>query len=179
MEFLREIETPHLLLKKLRRQDVDRLYALYSDKTVTANLRIPTYQSKAEATALIHFYEEEMKLKHAICYMVWNGAHAVGICSLDEIHWDFQRATVNYALISDTDTELYGQEILTALAMEAKRLHLVRVSAVVNPADATYRLNLETAGFQKEGTLRKYWRYHHQLLDEVLYSLIQEPTDTQ
>ena len=165
------LESERLRLRWLEERDVDALYQIFADPTVTRYWSAPPLPDPAAARALLQ--EIYDYFKGGSLYQ-WGIALAdtdrvVGTVTLAHIAREHRRAEVGFALAASAWGQGYAAEAVARLVEHAfSDLELHRLEANVDPRNEPSLRLLERLGFTREGLLRD--RYH--VAGEVQDSLI-------
>jgi ribosomal-protein-alanine N-acetyltransferase len=169
------LESPRLHLRTLCRDDIPRVYALYSDP------RSMRYWSFAAWTELEQA-QEWFARQQRFCAQeeVWPWAVTrredgllIGQFTLFAVNRLQRRAEIGYMLDPLHWGQGYAQEaarLVLAYALDA--LELARIEADIDPRNAASCRLVERLGFRHEGHLRERWRVGGEVTDTALYGLL-------
>jgi len=171
------LETPRLLLRPLREDDAEALFAIFSDPEVMRYMNRGPWESIEVGRKMIardlaalpegEFVRLGMELRE--------GGAMVGMCNLFDFHWQCRRCEIGYCLARASWGHGYMHEALTALIDYGFRtLDLNRIEADVDPRNAGSVKSLERLGFKREGLLRQRWIVEGEVSDSGLYGLLRE-----
>lgn len=169
------IEASRVSLRWLTRDDVDALYAIFSDPDVTRYWSRPPMAGRAEAEQLLAEIGENFQSR---THYQWGIAlrvdgPVIGTCTLFHMDEGNRRAELGYALNRKYWGQGYIQEALRALVGYAfDTLGLHRLEADVDPRNAASIRVLERLGFTKEGHLRERWHVGGEVQDALFYGLL-------
>jgi ribosomal-protein-alanine N-acetyltransferase len=157
------LHTPRLILRALRLDDLDDLYAYASDPQIDRFTPWTHYTSLAEAQAdldeFLAEYEEHGLGAWGIEH--WADQRLIGIATFSPPHRHHRRVELGYTIARAYWGNGYATEAVQALLQFGfERMDLVRIEAVVLPDHAASARVLEKAGMALEGLLRSYqiWR---------------------
>jgi [ribosomal protein S5]-alanine N-acetyltransferase len=171
------LETPRLRLRPYRAEDVEAMFALYSDPRVMRYWSFPPWIEIAQARIYISRCLAGMNSGEIFPWVIAERSsdRLIGAMTLFSLHADQLRAEIGYSLSPDYQGRGLATEALRAgLAHAFDDLGLVRVEADIDPRnEASWRL-LERIGFQREGLLRKRWRVNGEVCDTAFYGLLAE-----
>lgn len=171
------LETPRLRLRPYRADDVEAMFALYSDPRVMRYWSFPPWVEIAQARIYLNRALAGMHAGEIFPWAIAERAsdRLIGALTLFSLHADQLRAEVGYSLSPDYQGRGMAAEALRAgLGYAFDELGLVRIEADIDPRnEPSWRL-LETLGFQREGLLRKRWRVNGELCDTAFYGLLAE-----
>ncbi|MCL5997693.1 MAG: GNAT family N-acetyltransferase [Chloroflexi bacterium] len=169
------LETPRLILRPLRLDDVDFIFKHFSDPLVTRHLLDEEPMVKREEAVELFEFFQDMAGK---TYKRWGILHKedgvlIGTCGFHK--WDQRRfhAEVGY----DLSAQYWGRGLMVE-ALQAmlkygfERMQLNRVEALVYVENPQSVHVLEKLGFQREGVLREYFYRNGQFFDHFIYSLL-------
>lgn len=174
-ERLPTIEASRLILRCIRDEDVDALYAIFSDAEVMRYWSTTPLTDRDAASAMlkdIHDgFERRTLLKWGVARRTDNAL--IGTVTLINLDFTHRRAEVGYALGRAHWGNGYIQEALHALLAYAfGELGLHRIEADVDPRNAASIRTLERLGFKREGYLRERWQVGGEILDGLFYGLL-------
>jgi ribosomal-protein-alanine N-acetyltransferase len=169
------LEAPRVRLRWLGQQDVDALFAIFSDEQMMRYWSSMPMKDRAEAEkylASIHAGFADRSL------FQWgverkDDGEVLGTCTLFSIHRACMRAELGYCLRSPHWGKGYMGEALAALIDYAfGSLKLRRLEADVDPGNAASLRILGRMGFVQEGLLRERWDIGGQIGDTAFLGLL-------
>lgn len=169
------IEAARVSLRWLTRDDVDALYAIFSDPEVMRYWSRPPMRGRHEAEELLARIGENYRGR---THYQWGIAHredgrVIGTCTLFHMDEGNRRAELGYALNRSYWGQGYVHEALNALIGYAfGTLGLHRLEADVDPRNLASIRVLERQGFAKEGYLRERWHVGGEVQDALFYGLL-------
>jgi [ribosomal protein S5]-alanine N-acetyltransferase len=170
------LETPRLVLRKMRAKDTDALFALFSNPEVTRHYDLTPFRSPGEAENLLeHFlqrYARRIGLRWAIAYKE-TPDQLIGTCGYNIWIQAAQRAVLGYDLMPAHWRQGIMSEALNAildLGFSSMQLH--RVEALTFPENTASRRLLEGLNFRAEGILRDYQYLHGRYQSMAIYALL-------
>jgi len=169
------ITTPRLVLRWISEDDIDSLYAIFSDPQVMrywSTGPLPNREAAAELQREIaEGNESEKMFKWGIALRDSNTV--IGTTTLFNLSLDNGRAELGYAMGSAYWGKGYMNEALQALLSHAfEVMKLRRLEADVDPRNAASIRTLKRLGFQREGFLRERWHVNGELQDALFYGLL-------
>lgn len=169
------ITTDRLSLRRIRDDDVDDFYAIYSDPQVMRYWSTPPLADRDAAGKLISEIHESLArgaiLKWGIALRADD--KLMGSVTLFNLDFTHRRAEMGYAQGRAYWGQGYMQEALRAVLNYAfNKLELHRIEADVDPRNDASVRTLERLGFQREGFLRERWQVSGELQDAYLYGLL-------
>lgn len=174
-ERLPTIEAGRVILRWISEEDVDALYAIFSNPEVMRYWSTTPLLDKDAATALLTDIHDSFNRR---TLMKWGVARRdndelIGTATLFNLDLTHRRAEVGYALGRAYWGKGYIQEALQALLAYAfGELGLHRIEADVDPRNAASIRTLERLGFQREGYLRERWQVGGEIQDGLFYGLL-------
>ncbi|MGY8827169.1 MAG: GNAT family N-acetyltransferase [Candidatus Latescibacterota bacterium] len=170
------IETPRLLLRKMRAKDVDALYALFSDPQVSRYYDLATFQSRDEAKQLIESflqrYARRIGLRWAIAHKD-TPDQLIGTCGYNIWFQEAHRAVLGYDLLpAHWRQGIMGEALSAVLDLGFSSMQLHRVEALTFPENIASRRLLDRLGFGEEGVLRDYQYLHGRYQSMAIYALL-------
>jgi len=170
------LRTARLVLRRLSQEDLDALFAIFSNLEVMRYWSTPPFTQRAQAEAKVRQfargYDDGTSLNLGIeraCDRV-----LVGTCALFDFHDASRRAQIGYCLGRPYWGAGFMHEALGALLDHAfADLALNRLEADIDPRNAASAKVLERLGFTREGLLRERWIVDGEVSDTALYGLLQ------
>jgi ribosomal-protein-alanine N-acetyltransferase len=174
-ERLPAINTNRLSLRWISAEDVDAVYAIYSDPEVMRYWSTPPLADRNAASKLVSEIHESFKRREFLKWGIALRNDDTLIGSVTLFHPDFthRRAEIGYALGRAHWGQGYMQETLKAVltyAFEVLEFH--RIEADVDPRNVASIRTLERLGFQREGYLRERWQVNGEIQDALFYGLL-------
>lgn len=155
--------------------DIDGLYAMYSDPAVMRYWSRPPMTRRAEAEAQLARYAEGFATRSGLTWAITAGDddRLVGTCALFHVEPMHRRAELGYALRADHWGRGLAREavaLLLAWAFGALGLH--RVEADIDPRNLASRSLLLRLGFRSEGLLRERYLVGDEVSDTEWFGLL-------
>ena len=174
-EHLPTINTSRLCLRRIRTEDVEDFYAVYSNLEVMRYWSTPPLANRDAASKLISEIHEGLERHELLKWGIALRTNDKLIGSVTLFHADFthRRAEIGYALGHAYWGNGYMQETLKAVlnyAFDVLNLH--RIEADVDPRNDPSVRTLERLGFQREGYLRERWQVNGEIQDAYFYGLL-------
>ena len=170
------LRTARLALRQLSQEDLEALFAIFSNAEVMRYWSTPPYTRRAQVEERVRTFVEGYENGTSLSLGIEREEdHAlVGNCSLFDFHEDSRRAQVGYCLGRPYWGMGYMHEALTALVNHAfDGLGLNRLEADIDPRNLASAKALERLGFVREGFLRERWIVDGEVSDTALYGLLQ------
>jgi RimJ/RimL family protein N-acetyltransferase len=174
-ESLPTIDAPRVRLRWLTPEDVDGVFAVFSDPQMMRYWSTPPMTERAEAGALVARIHEQFGSKVGFQWGVErkNDGRLLGTCTLFHIDSRNLRAELGYCLASAYWSQGYMREALTALLdFSFGTLKLRRLEADVDPRNENSLRILEKLGFRREGLLRERWNVGGEIQDTTFLGLL-------
>jgi len=169
------LDAPRVRLRWLEANDVDGLFAIFSDEQMMRYWSSTAMKERAEAEDLLIRIHRQFADKSGFQWGVErkDDGELLGTCTLFNIHVGNMRAEVGYCLRSAYWGQGYMGEALSALLDHAFGvLKLRRLEADVDPKNAGSLRILDRMGFQHEGLLRERWNVGGEIQDSALLGLL-------
>lgn len=171
------LETPRLRLRPYRADDVQAMFALYSDPAVMRYWSFPPWVELAQARTYLERALAGMDSGEIFPWAIADrdSDRLIGALTFFSLHAEQLRAEIGYSLSPAFQGRgLAAEALRCGLAHAFDDLGLVRVEADIDPRnERSWRL-LERIGFQREGLLRKRWRVNGEVCDTAFYGLLAE-----
>jgi RimJ/RimL family protein N-acetyltransferase len=169
------LESPRLLLRSIRDDDADAIYAVFSDPQVMrywSTPPLPDMQAALDLITEIHAANERgVMLKWGAALRDSNTV--IGTVTLFNLDLSNGRGELGYALGRKHWGKGYMHEALQRLLTHAfDELNLRRLEADVDPRNTPSIKTLERLGFQREGFLRERWHVAGEIQDAYFYGLL-------
>lgn len=169
------LDTPRLILRALRMDDLDDLYRYASDPVIDQHTPWAHYQSVEEAHQDLARYVAQYAAEDM---GVWGIEHRadgrlIGICNFSYWYRPDRRAEIGYTIARD----YWGHGLATEAARALVRfgfqhMNLVRIEAICTPGNHASERVLQKIGMQFEGLLRSYQIWQGKPRDLKMYAII-------
>jgi len=169
------IDAPRVRLRWLTHEDVDGVFAVFSDPRMMRYWSTPAMTERAEAEALIKRIHEQFGSKFGFQWGVErkDDGQLLGTCTLFHIDARNMRAELGYCLASSYWSQGYMREALAALLdFSFGTLKLRRLEADVDPRNENSLRILDKLGFKREGLLRERWNVGDEIQDTTFLGLL-------
>jgi len=169
-----ELQTPRLLLREFRPDDVEAIFALYSDPRFTRYMMTPI-TSLEEAQELLDEYREIYQSGKGIVWAITlrNDPTVIGTCGFETISEYDHRGELGYDLSpAHWGTGLMSEALTAVLEISFTRLGLHRIQAYILDINLRSIKLLQKFGFSTEGVLKHYRWFKGAFTDWVLMSLV-------
>ena len=169
------ISTTRLTLRWIADEDVDAIFAIFTNPEVMRYWSTPPLANRAAAVALVEEIhdnvERQLMLKWGVARRSDN--LVIGTTTLYNIDFNSRRAEIGYALGREHWGQGYMHEALQGLlAYCFEKLNFRRLEADVDPRNTASIQTLERLGFQREGNLRERWEVDGEIQDALFYGLL-------
>lgn len=166
---------PRLQLRWLEADDLEDLYAVFSDPDVMRFWSHAAWPHRDEASiyleAIQRGFEQGSLFQWGIALRGDN--RVIGTVTLYAIDHAQGRAEIGFALARGHWGRRYAREALTVLLEHAfGTLGLRRIEADVDPRNQPSLRTLEAIGFRREGYLRQRWQVAGEMQDSVIMGLL-------
>jgi len=171
------LQTERLILRPLQAEDVESIYAIYSDARVQRYSSHAPWTTMDEAQAFVT--RELAVFGEALSLRLWlvrrEDGRLIGQCVLFAISAQNRRAEIGYSLAFDAWGQGYMDEALRALIDYGfNTLDLIRIEADIDPRNAPSARSLDRLGFEYEGLMRNRWIVSGEISDTGFYGLLRE-----
>jgi [ribosomal protein S5]-alanine N-acetyltransferase len=169
------LDAPRVRLRWLTSDDVDGLFAIFSDDEMMRYWSSPAMKERAEAETLLARIQRQFAEKFGFQWGIERkeDRRLLGTCTLFHIHPGNRCGELGYALASPYWKNGYMLEALTALLDYAfGPMNLRRLEADVDPRNASSLRILDRLGFQREGLLRERWDVAGDIQDSIFLGLL-------
>jgi RimJ/RimL family protein N-acetyltransferase len=169
------ITTERLVLRWISEDDIESLYAIFSDPQVMRYWSTVPLADREAAAELQREIAESNKSDKMIKWglALRDSNTVIGTTTLFNLNLDNGRAELGYAMARAHWGKGYMNEALTALVSHAfEVMKLRRLEADVDPRNASSIRTLERLGFQREGFLRERWHVNGEIQDALFYGLL-------
>jgi RimJ/RimL family protein N-acetyltransferase len=169
------LEAPRVRLRWLTAEDVDGLFAIFSDLEMMRFWSSPAMKERTEAEALLIKIHRLFAEKSGFQWGVERkeDGRLLGTCTLFHIHAANRCAELGYALASAHWKQGYMLEALTALLGYAfGPMNLRRLEADVDPRNVNSLRILGKLAFRQEGLLRERWDVAGDIQDSIFLGLL-------
>lgn len=165
-----------LRLRWLDRDDIDAIYAVFSDPDVMRFWSRPPFDSRDDAEIYLESIQRGFERGDLMQWgIALNGSNLViGTATLAQVDLGQGRAEIGIALSSAHWGQGYAREaLMLAIRHAFDHLGLRRLEADVDPRNLASLKALEAMGFKREGYLRQRWLVAGELQDSVLLGLLE------
>lgn len=171
------LETERVRLRPYRDDDVEAMFALYSDPRVMRYWSFPPWTERSQAEQYLARAWAAMEAGEIFPWAIADrdSDTLIGALTFFSLHREQRRLEVGYSLSPDYQGRGVAAEALRcAISFGFDTVGLVRIEADIDPRnEASWRL-LERLGFVREGLLRKRWRVNGEICDTAFYGLLPE-----
>ncbi len=169
------LDAPRVRLRWLTADDIDALFAVFSDREMMRYWSTPAMKDRAEADVLLTRIHDFFRAKSGFQWGVERKADGrlLGTCTLFHVDSANLRAEVGYGLGSAYWRQGYMREALgTLIDFAFGTLRLRRLEADVDPRNENSMRILGKLGFQREGLLRERWNVGDEIQDTAFLGLL-------
>ena len=176
------LPTSRLVLRALRQNDLDDLYAYASDPEIDHYTPWTHYKSLAEAQIDLDSFISEYD-RHGLG--AWGIEHRaerrlIGIINISPPHPRNRRTEMGFTIARTHWGQGYAAEAATAvIRFGLEKMQLLRIEAVCLPENLASARVLLKIGMQYEGLLRKYQVWRGKPCDLQMYALTADGRDEQ
>jgi RimJ/RimL family protein N-acetyltransferase len=169
------LRTARLQLRPMQPADAEALHAILSAPEVLRYWDTQAWPDVAHAREFIVDEQRALAQGESITLGIYEGdsPRLIGECLLFAVDWHAGRAELGFALAPGAWGRGYLHEAAGALlAYGFGRLHLRRIEAEIDAANAAAARALERLGFRREGLLRERWAVNGRISDAAFYGLL-------
>jgi ribosomal-protein-alanine N-acetyltransferase len=169
------IESERLLLRRLRPEDVNEIFALRSNPKVMQYIPRPILTTKEEALAHIAMIEEKIENNIGINWgiTVKGNDKVIGVIGHYRIQPENHRAEIGYMLLPEYSSKGYTTEAIKAvITFGFEQMSLHSIEAVIDPDNLASERVLLKNGFVKEAHILENEFWEGKFWDTVIYSLL-------
>lgn len=169
------LETERLYLRRVINEDINEIFALYSNQEVMEYIPRPMVKIEEEALEHIAMIDEKIENNEGINWAITlkDNPKLIGIVGHYRIRPEHFRAEIGYMLLP----EYHGKGIVSEAikevvnyGFEVMKLH--SIEAIIDPENFASEKVLQKNGFVKEAHLKENEFYNGRFLDTVIYSIL-------
>lgn len=175
IERLATLKGSRVVIRPLTEDDVDALFSIYSDATVTQYMGISLFKDSGDAKAFLADIDAGLQDRTLLEWGVEEiqRHRVIGTCTFSSISWTNQRAEIGFALAPSHWGRGFMAEALPLVIDHAfGPLKLHRLEADVDPRNHRSLKVLERLGFRREGYLQQRHYINNEYQDSVLLGLL-------
>lgn len=169
------LETERLYLRRVKKEDVNEIFALRSDKETMKYIPRPLVKTIEDAMAHIAMIDEKIENNEGINWAITlkNNPKLIGIIGHYRIKPENFRAEIGYML----HPAHHGKGIIAEAIKETVKygfeiMGLHSIEAIIDPGNFASEKVLQKSGFVKEAHLKENEYYEGRFLDTVIYSIL-------
>lgn len=169
------LESDCIRLRGIEENDIERLYALFSNPQVMRYWSRGPMTNRQEAIDYANTIIEGFATRNVLNWIIADleSDQMIGTCTLYEINPQHARAGLGYALMP----EYWGKGLAhdaasLAISYGFLELGLHRIEADTEPNNLRSNKVLERFGFQREGLLRERFFHPDGLQDSLIFGLL-------
>jgi [ribosomal protein S5]-alanine N-acetyltransferase len=163
-----------VILRWLTADDVDALFAIFSDPEVARFLAIPRHHGREDTERFLDGIHDGFRTSSLYQWGIEHAGRMVGTCTLGGIDWENRRAEIGFALERGSWGQGLMPDALAVLIDHAFRdMGLHRIEADVAPRNTVSLRLLERLGFRREGHLRERYFKDGEIQDSIMLGLLQ------
>jgi ribosomal-protein-alanine N-acetyltransferase len=173
----RTLSSPRMVLRKILPDDIEEVFAIYSNDTIFAHCGIITKKNKEVVLKSIGHFERDFKKKTRIKWGIAlnnNENKIIGIIEAMDFEHKVNKVTIGYFLHPDYWHKGYSTaavKILVRFLFEEAGVN--RIQAEVMPVNIHSKMVLLNNGFLYEGTLRQATLWSGKgIVDLEMYSIL-------
>jgi RimJ/RimL family protein N-acetyltransferase len=172
-----QLQGKRVRLRGPRNDDVDALFALFSDPAVMRYWSRPPMTTLGEAQGLVGEMLDSFQQRSLFNWMITarDDDGVIGTCTLFRIDPRHRHAEIGYALRSDHwGRGIASEAVALVLDWAFRRLDLQRVEADIDPRNDGSRQLLARLGFSSEGVMRQRFFVGDEATDSEIFGLLAE-----
>lgn len=169
------LETERLILRAIREEDKDDLFAIRSDADMMRYVPRPIAKTVEDVLPLIAMIQAAVVSDEGMNWVInlKGSDKLIGLVGYVHFTKPHHRGEVGYILHSDYQNKGIMREALAVVldyGFNVMKLH--SIEAIINPAnDASIKV-VEKSGFIKEAHFKDYLFHNDRFVDALVYSLI-------
>lgn len=163
------------MIRQLTDLDVDALFSVFSDSSVTQFMGIPLLKDLADATRLLADIDSGLQNNSLFQWGIEEVElhDVIGTCTLSDISWINQRAEIGFALAqSHWGRGLMVEALPLLVHYSFCSLGLNRLEADIDPRNQRSLKTLERLGFRQEGHRRQRHCVNGEFQDSIMLGLL-------
>jgi [ribosomal protein S5]-alanine N-acetyltransferase len=170
-----QLETNHLILRRVLNSDVDMIFRLRSDPDLMKYIDRPRTLTVEDAHDLIRKYDETIDKNEGVNWgmALKENNKLIGTIAFWRMDKPNYRAEIGYMLLKEYQGKGLMQEAMQeAISFGFNVIGLHSIEANVNPQNEASKRILEKMGFVMEAYFKENYYYNGRFLDSCIYSLI-------
>jgi RimJ/RimL family protein N-acetyltransferase len=166
----------HVLLRPWTLGDVPAVTAACQDPEISRWTVVPREYTELHATEFIATRDTDRAAGRELALAVVDREDALlGAIGMSNFDWADRKGEIGYWMGREARGRGLGTRALRLLSRWALEfLGLERLELMANPANEASQRLAESAGFTREGTLRRYRTRHGEREDLIMFSLLPE-----
>jgi ribosomal-protein-alanine N-acetyltransferase len=173
-----QLETKHLLLRRMHPADASALFKVLADDEVTEFYDDDSFTDISGASDQIEAWESGFNNRGCIRWGITrkDEGNIIGSCGYYGFHNWYRRASIGYELARSHWRQGIMTEALSAIIDYGfGEMELNRLEAVVMPENTASIKMLEKLGFRKEGLLAEYEQWGSKgFVDLCMYAMLRK-----
>jgi ribosomal-protein-alanine N-acetyltransferase len=163
-----------VLLRPWQEADLPAIAEAGSDPYIPQITSVPAQYTAAAGAAWLQRQRDQLAQGRGCPMAIWarNSARVVGLATIARINWVHRRGDVGYWILPRHRGQGYARAAAALLPGIAREIGLVRIEALVEPANHASQAVCRAAGFVPEGRLRSYYRIGDENRDMIMFSLL-------
>lgn len=168
-----QIVTTRLILRQLTLQDAEQVLRHFSDTEMLRYVTFEPLEQREEAEEVVQWGLDLFARRAGVLWGIAHKETGALIGTLNYVKKEGHRAEVTY----DLATTYWGRGLMTeavrsTLPYVFGEMGVQRIETMVHVQNLRSARVLLKLGFQMEGVLRQYTRFHGQLSDVQMFSLL-------
>jgi ribosomal-protein-alanine N-acetyltransferase len=163
-----------VLLRPWQEADLPAIAEASSDPYIPQITSVPAQYTAAAGAAWLQRQRDQLAAGRGCPMAIWarDSARVVGLATITGINWVHRRGDIGYWILSRDRGHGYARAAAALLPGMAREIGLVRIEALIEPANHASQAVCRSAGFVPEGRLRSYYRIGDENRDMIMFSLL-------
>lgn len=169
------LETKHLLLRRLENSDVKEVFELRSDPSTMKFIPRPLVKNDEEALEHIAMINAKIDNNEGINWAITlkGNPKLIGIIGHYRIQPQNYRAEIGYMILPEYQRQgIVAEAIKEVVRYGFEYMHLHSIEAVIDPNNLASERVLQKNGFVKEAHILENEFFDGKFIDTVIYSLL-------
>jgi ribosomal-protein-alanine N-acetyltransferase len=163
-----------VLLRPWQEADLPAIAEAGSDPYIPQVTSVPAQYTAAAGAAWLQRQRDQLARGAGCPMAIWarNSCRVVGLVTIAGINWRHRRGDIGYWILPRYRGHGYARAAAALLPGIGREIGLVRIEALIEPANHASQAVCRSAGFVQEGLLRSYYRIGDENRDMIMFSLL-------
>jgi ribosomal-protein-alanine N-acetyltransferase len=163
-----------VLLRPWQEADLPAIAEAASDPYIPQITTVPARYTAAAGAAWLQRQRDQLAQGRGCPRAIWarDAGRVVGLATIAGINWVHRRGDIGYWILPACRGRGYARAAVALLPGIAREIGLVRIEALIEPANSASQAVCQSAGFSREGLLRSYYRIGDENRDMIMFSLL-------